>query len=437
MRTFIFLPPLKKHAGGVAVLIRMARLLQDAGFPTVLVPREGEGPFEEAPGVPVTSMDRADPGPADIWLVPEGWANALAPGLSRGARCVVYVQNAAYLLSSLPEGVDWSRLPVHFLSVSQPTQWYVRMAAGRDAPVLRPGIDLSRFTPPQNWPASGLPDPDAAVRIAWMPRKNRAQAEQIRQVVESRLACGTAAAEARGPLEWQPLHGLAPEEVPARLRSAHIFLVTGFPEGCPLPPLEAMACGCLPVGFTGFGGWDYKRQLLPASEGGSVPWWPADTETDSAAPFGAELAGQEAGAGGGLPGVHGEAPDAGDALGASDDTFGDALGDAACKPSVRSGSSDLSASDARPCPHGADPMPGSPSADQSPLAGNGFWVADADVMAAALAVEKAVSLWRTGSPVLEMMLQSGRKTAARYGLDAQRRRLVHLWGMAREDRLFR
>ena len=55
------------------------------------------------------------------------------------------------------------------------------------------------------------------------------------------------------------------------LRRSHIFLATGFPEGCPLPPLEAMASGCLPVGFSGFGGWDYMRQ---AGNSNFTPWWP-------------------------------------------------------------------------------------------------------------------------------------------------------------------
>jgi glycosyltransferase involved in cell wall biosynthesis len=43
------------------------------------------------------------------------------------------------------------------------------------------------------------------------------------------------------------------------LAGAHIFLGTGFPEGFALPPLEAMAAGCVPVGFGGLGGFEYMR----------------------------------------------------------------------------------------------------------------------------------------------------------------------------------
>jgi glycosyltransferase involved in cell wall biosynthesis len=94
-------------------------------------------------------------------------------------------------------------------------------------------------------------------------------------------------------MEWVEIHGLSSNQVAERLRGAHVFLATGFPEGCPLPPLEAMACGCLPVGFTGFGGLDYMRQAPSAGFVSphplrDVPWagnglWSADGDVLDAA----------------------------------------------------------------------------------------------------------------------------------------------------------
>ncbi len=207
--------------------------------------------------------------PDDIWLVPEGWVNALAPGLNAKARCVVYVQNWAYLFSAMPEGVTWDKLDVSFLAVSDPVAWYVRQATGRAAPVLRPGIDRSLFRPPSA-------KPKGPVRVAWMPRKNKAQGRQAMAMLASRLArtANTPAVEWLAPkVEWVALEGLDPTGVAEALQSSHVFLATGFPEGCPLPPLEAMACGCLPVGCGGFGGWDYMRQAA-AFDGAYAPWWP-------------------------------------------------------------------------------------------------------------------------------------------------------------------
>jgi hypothetical protein len=42
-------------------------------------------------------------------------------------------------------------------------------------------------------------------------------------------------------------------------QQADIFVPLGFPEGFSLPPLEAMACGCAVVGFSGGGGLDFMK----------------------------------------------------------------------------------------------------------------------------------------------------------------------------------
>ena len=201
--------------------------------------------------------------PEDIWLTPEGWPNALLPGLSARARCFVYVQNWAYLLSCLPRNTDLSALPLEFLAVSEPVARFVEMSLGKQAPILRPGIDTALFSPLSEQKDGQI------VRIAFMPRKNKIFARQIRELAEARL-------HRRGfpfSLEWFSIEGRSQAEVALMLKSAHIFLATGFPEGCSLPPLEALACGCVPVGFTGLGGWDYMRQAADFP-GVASPLWP-------------------------------------------------------------------------------------------------------------------------------------------------------------------
>ena len=261
--TFIFLPPLRTVSGGLAVLADTARTLAGLGHAVTLVLRDPASPPLELPeGLPVAPLTGVAMGPGDTYIVPEGWPNALAPGLSAGAHCVVYCQNWAYFWNGLPEGVGYSRLPVSFVAVSDPVARFIADATGVLPPILRPVIDPARFHPPRVKPAP------APVRVGYMPRKNKALAAMIRRMTEERAA--------RTGLvpEWLPIDGLSRDGVAGALRDCHVFLATGFPEGCPLPPLEAMACGCLVAGFAGFGGFDFMRQAGGDGYAPSVPLRP-------------------------------------------------------------------------------------------------------------------------------------------------------------------
>lgn len=276
MKTWIVLPPLASLSGGLAVLLDLGRLLVRAGAETWFVAREA-APWlsgDDLPPVLMWPAERSEPAfapaPDDLWLVPEGWPSLLMPGLRAGARVTVYVQNWAYLLGEWPDNLSPAALPLHFMAVSRPVSWHVTEMTGRAAPVLRPGLDLNLFAP-----AVRVRDEDAGSRrprVAWMPRKNSALARRIRDIVDTRrLRRGLP-----GP-EWVAVQGLSREGVAAALQRCDIFLSTGFPEGCPLPPLEALACGCLGVGFSGFGGWDYMRSpegWQGAGPDGLPPWLP-------------------------------------------------------------------------------------------------------------------------------------------------------------------
>lgn len=95
------------------------------------------------------------------------------------------------------------------------------------------------------------------IRVAWMPRKNKGLAEQIMQI------CSRLDKANRPRIEWVKIQNKTLSEVATLLSSCQIFLASGFPEGCALPPLEAMSSGCLVVGFSGYGSWDYMRQAIP------------------------------------------------------------------------------------------------------------------------------------------------------------------------------
>lgn len=328
-RVCFYMPPLKKASGGMRVIADLAAHLAQEGREALLA---GSAPLpgglERPGGAPFISLAELSLRPGDYWIVPEGWPNALAPGLKSGAENVVYAQNWAYVHGNLPEGSFWDQLPVKFWAVSEPVAQFVKATTGREAPVLRPAINPGLFYPPKRNLSSPLKEGERPV-IAWMPRKNPALARQIRNILEARLRLsGTA------PPAWLEISGKSLEEVAALMRQAHIFLATGFPEGCPLPPLEAMASGLIVCGFAGFGGWDYMRP----------------------APPGLYLSGESQGGG-----------------------------------------------------------------------RNGFYAADADTLAAALGLERAMRLLSEGGPVLEALRKESLKTAAEYSPQKQKESLLALF----------
>lgn len=281
MRNVFFIPPLGKMSGGLANIYDLCLALKGLGHEVVLCRMEAGAPgLEEMAGKGLEILDwdglRLDLD--DVWCVPEGWPNVIARGAEAGAHTVVYVQNWAYLLGVLPEGVFWKDLlrggRLDFLAVSGPVSWFMRKVLGLKTSGILPPVVRECF---YHWGAR----PDNRVRVGWMPRKNPALARQIQQIAAEALHL-----EAGAPrLEWVELHKLSQEELAASLSSCHLFLMTSLAEGFGLPPAEAMASGCVPVGFAGLGGWEYMRSsplspchnqviasLPPGLELPAVPW---------------------------------------------------------------------------------------------------------------------------------------------------------------------
>lgn len=90
-------------------------------------------------------------------------------------------------------------------------------------------------------------------QIAFMPRKNN---EEVHTILHSLFHRGALAHD------WKlvPIDNMDELDVAETLRNSAIFLSVGTKEGFGLPPAEAMACGCITVGYHGFGG---KEFMLP------------------------------------------------------------------------------------------------------------------------------------------------------------------------------
>ena len=140
----------------------------------------------------------------------------------------------------------------HVMTCSDYVTRLVKQKMGIDAYTVTNGIDFSVFYSDSNVREEK--------RILCLPRKNPQDISRIKEIVLSKYA----------DAEFVEAHMLTEAELADEYRKADIFLATGYPEGFGLPPLEAMACGCAVVGFTGGGASEFmihNKTALVAGDG--------------------------------------------------------------------------------------------------------------------------------------------------------------------------
>jgi hypothetical protein len=193
----------------------------------------------------------------DLVVMPEWYRDnisKIAPGVAN----LVFNQNAYETFTGLkltPGELDTVVSPdtLGIVVVSEDNRKYVEMCF----PTLRVdrvklGIDTALFREA---------DEGKTKSIAFMPRKRRKELNQILHVLNR-----------RGSLkDWEllPIEGLTEKETARVLGRASIFLSLNEREGFGLPSLEAMASGCLVVGFHGGAGSEYMRPgaAIPIADG--------------------------------------------------------------------------------------------------------------------------------------------------------------------------
>jgi len=86
-------------------------------------------------------------------------------------------------------------------------------------------------------------------QICFMPRKLKDDLTQVVNILKAR--------DALGDFELVPIENKSERQVAAIMRESLIFLSLSYQEGCAIPPIEAMMCGCLVIGYDGRGGREY------------------------------------------------------------------------------------------------------------------------------------------------------------------------------------
>lgn len=201
----------------------------------------------------------------DILVIPELMAYKLAPYTLRNNLHIVIFNQNAYLtfqnlyLPSIPFNCEkdneefmpyFGKNLLGIIAVSEDNQEYLQYAF--------PHLAIHRIRNTLNFDVFQYQSKKKK-QIAYMARMHKEKTMMNRddycQVIFM--------LKERGFLEdWKlfPIENMPESQVAEALKESALFLSFSYEEGCPLPPQEAMACGCIVIGYDGEGGKEFIKE---------------------------------------------------------------------------------------------------------------------------------------------------------------------------------
>ena len=230
-------------SGGVKVIYSHVSHLVKNGYPAfVLHNRRGfKLPWLECDVPILYAEDNLQISPNDIVVIPEDHKAALNVFRNIQVRKFVFCQNHYYIFKGLQNGDSWQDYGVSkvFCCSDIISKFICKVFSYSEVPVIHNAIQLDLFKPR-----------DKKLQIAYMPRKTPGELEFIRNLFK-RLY------KQYDNIPWICIDKVKESKVAEIMSESAVFLSTSIYEGFGLPPIEAMASGCIVVGFHGDGGMEY------------------------------------------------------------------------------------------------------------------------------------------------------------------------------------
>ena len=255
---YILSPDNNKASGGIKILYRHADVLNVNGFSASIL-HQSPGFrctwFRNSTRIDYLSNTKVEEN--DFLVIPEIFGPRMKdistlPQVSDKAKLVIFNQNCRYTFlgqnfdSVLAKGfsMPYSNQGRYIATmvVSQDSADYIRSIFPEQKVYrIHNAINVNTF----KYQKSESP------QICFMPRKHSEDALQVLGILNIRGALDN--------INVVAIDNMNEEQVAETMKRSMFFLSFGYPEGCPLPPAEAMACGCLVIGYDGFGGREYFK----------------------------------------------------------------------------------------------------------------------------------------------------------------------------------
>lgn len=181
----------------------------------------------------------------DILVIPEVYGPQISR-IASGLKKIIFNQNANYTFNGYSFRKNEVQTPYKDLNVmatlviSEHSREYLSYAIPSTRIFrMHNGIDARFF----------YCNPQKKPLISFMSRKLQEDSIQVINILKQRHALDG--------FEIVAIDNATEREVSKILRDSLFFLSFSDQEGCPLPPMEAMACGCVVIGYTGYGGDEY------------------------------------------------------------------------------------------------------------------------------------------------------------------------------------
>ena len=232
-------------AGGFAVIYKHVEILSEHGFNAFVgLARMPDIDFYKSRAPILIHNDNIIAQKGDIYVIPEPFQNYMEALKSAPCKKIMFCQNHYYLPFSGNYNLGFSEFSVDSVLISsQSIASYLGSVYGlKNLPLIPYSIDNKFF-----------PSANKLRQIAYMPRKLPDEAKFI-QASFKRLF------KEFQDIPWVSIHGVSTDIAAKILSESAFFLSLSHRESFGLPPLEAMASGCLVAGFHGDGGREYMHR---------------------------------------------------------------------------------------------------------------------------------------------------------------------------------